>query len=295
LSTHLRAAGIPAAANSKALPSTGSEITTFFIANAAGSAEASAEDPPACPQLSAWSQSRAKRIFDCACVLAALPVLIPVLLLAAFAVRLSSRGPVFFLQQRVGQMGRPFTILKFRTLQHQQKDCAGTPEFTAVGPFLRRWKLDELPQLLNVLAGHMSLVGPRPKLRQYEPVNPSCRPGITGAATVVFAREEQLLEQVPILRSPDAYRKFVMPAKYRLDSEYAARATFLSDLRLIFDTLFRRWDVDTLQKVIRTVDLEGYTSIAKDPRLPRSRVSPRRTPLLPAMNFVAPAKAGTDL
>src|ERR1019366_10656669 len=133
----------------------------------------------------------------------ALPILIPLSLLIALSVRLTSSGPVLFLQERVGRYGRSFTILKFRTMTHSEdvaRDLVTTTnnqQFTLVGPFLRRWKLDELPQLLNVLAGHMSLVGPRPRMPEHVNSTFGCRPGITGAATIAFAREETVLSNVP--------------------------------------------------------------------------------------------------
>ena len=125
--------------------------------------------------LSAWSRSHGKRIFDCCCVLLALPLLFPVLVVIAIAVRLTSSGPVFFLQKRMGRQGTPFTIIKFRTMvhvtdkAHHAVTTAGNQLFTPIGPFLRRYKFDELPQLLNVLWGNMSLVGPRPKLPERGP------------------------------------------------------------------------------------------------------------------------------
>lgn len=116
--------------------------------------------------MSPWWLSGAKRLFDCTCVLLVLPLLIPVLLVIALAVRLTSHGPALFLQKRVGRCGQTFTILKFRTMiqatdfAHHAVTTSGNQHFTPIGPFLRRWKLDELPQLLNVLVGQMSLVAP---------------------------------------------------------------------------------------------------------------------------------------
>jgi len=199
-------------------------------------------------ELSFWSQSAAKRLFDCVCVLAALPVLVPLLLAVAAAVRATSSGPVFFLQKRLGRRGRSFTILKFRTMVHDPDAAyhavttADNQPFTSIGPFLRRWKLDELPQVFNVLLGHMSLVGPRPKLPEHVICDLHCRPGITGAATIAFAREETTLDRVPQHRLEAYYRAVVLPAKRQLDAEYMARATFFSDLKLILNSVFRRWD-----------------------------------------------------
>ncbi len=199
-------------------------------------------------ELSSWSQSRAKRIFDCACVLVALPLLIPILLTVAIAVRATSPGPVFFLQKRVGRRGFSFTILKFRTMVHDPDvayhavTTADNQPFTYIGPFLRRWKLDELPQIFNVLLGHMSLVGPRPKMPEHVIGDLLCRPGVTGAATIAFAREETVLDRVPQHHLGTYYRTIVLPIKHHLDAEYMARATFFSDFRLIVNSILRRWD-----------------------------------------------------
>jgi lipopolysaccharide/colanic/teichoic acid biosynthesis glycosyltransferase len=207
-------------------------------------------------RLSCWSQSAGKRLFDCVCVLMALPLLIPVLLLIALVVRVTSSGSVLFLQQRVGCGGRLFTIAKFRTLIHSAEimhhavTTADNQRFTPVGPFLRRWKLDELPQLLNVLAGDMSLVGPRPKLPQHVVSVLPCRPGITGAATIAFACEEAVLDRVPSERLESCYHTVVLPAKRRIDEEYMASATFLSDLKLLADTVMRRWDRSVMEDLL---------------------------------------------
>jgi lipopolysaccharide/colanic/teichoic acid biosynthesis glycosyltransferase len=199
-------------------------------------------------QLSLWSRSGTKRIFDCMCVLSLMPVLIPILAAVGLAVRVTSTGPVLFLQKRTGRNGRHFTILKFRTMIHSSGDAhkpvttCGNQLFTPVGPFLRRWKLDELPQLFNVLAGHMSLVGPRPKLAAHAISTLPCRAGVTGAATVAFAREESILDRVPKQHLDAFYHSVVLPAKLKLDADYMAKATFVSDLKLILMSVFRRWD-----------------------------------------------------
>ena len=240
-------------------------------------------------RLSPWSRSGAKRFFDCACVLLALPLLVPVLLAIALAVRLTSSGPVLFLQKRMGRHGRSFTILKFRTMihtadrAHHAVTTAGNQQFTPIGSFLRRWKLDELPQLLNVLWGDMSLVGSRPKMPEHLISHLLWRPGITGAATIAFAREEEILDRVPRHYLESYYHTVVLPAKRRLDVEYMTRATFLSDLKLIANTLLHRWDCSVAEDLLtrtfeaddrmlrsRAVDLEvGSTRLPMPPSVER--------------------------
>jgi len=141
-------------------------------------------------------------------------------------------------------------------MEHIQGDkrckvtTADNQQFTPVGPFLRRWKLDELPQLFNVLMGDMSLVGPRPKLAEHQLGDLRCRPGITGAATITSAREEHILASLPDHHLDGFYHAIILPAKLRLDREYMACATFLSDLKLIVDTVLRRWNADEIRKVL---------------------------------------------
>jgi lipopolysaccharide/colanic/teichoic acid biosynthesis glycosyltransferase len=207
-------------------------------------------------RLSPWSRSGAKRAFDCVCVVSMLPILVPAFLLIGLAVRLTSAGPVLFLQKRMGRHGREFTILKFRTMihtahrTHQPVTTSGNQLFTSVGPFLRRWKLDEIPQLFNVLAGHMSLVGPRPKLPEHAISNVPCRAGITGSATIAFAREESILDRIPKSHLDSFYHSVVLPAKHQLDEEYMAEATFTSDLKLIVDSVLRRWDTRIIEELL---------------------------------------------
>jgi lipopolysaccharide/colanic/teichoic acid biosynthesis glycosyltransferase len=214
--------------------------------------------------LSSWSRSTVKRVFDCACVLPTLPLLLPVLAIIAVAVRLTSRGPVFFLQQRMGRDGKSFTIVKFRTMlyttkaSHRAVTTAKNQRFTPIGPFLRRWKLDELPQMLNVLAGHMSLVGPRPKMPEHVKASLPCRPGITGAATIAFALEESVLDRIPKHQLEDYYHRVVLPTKRKLDADYMSQATFGSDLRLIINSVIRRWDTSLMEDLLNS---EAFESI----------------------------------
>lgn len=226
--------------------------------------------------LSRWSRSRSKRLFDCACVLASLPVLIPVMLVTAGAVKLTSHGPVLFLQRRVGRDGRTFTIFKFRTMIHRADRAqhaittSDDQRFTVVGPFLRRWKLDELPQLLNVLLGHMSLVGPRPKVPEHVMFDPPCRPGITGLATIVFACEESDLAGLEKDRLDVYYHSVVLPTKRQLDAVYMARATFASDFRLLVNSVLRRWDSRALDELMAPT----AQGIEKEMARPRAYYTP---------------------
>jgi lipopolysaccharide/colanic/teichoic acid biosynthesis glycosyltransferase len=167
--------------------------------------------------------------------------------LIAWLIKISSKGPVLFRQERVGLHQQPFTILKFRTMKHRDPHDdhgskvtkQGDPRLTTIGILLRRLKLDELPQLINVARGDMSFVGPRPKIPQHENLNMLCRPGITGAATVVFSHEESLLAEIP----EDLVEHYVMsvlnPEKCRLDSRYIESARLGTDLNILLRTLFK--------------------------------------------------------
>jgi lipopolysaccharide/colanic/teichoic acid biosynthesis glycosyltransferase len=211
---------------------------------------------------SSWTHSAAKRIFDIVCVLLALPVVVPILLAVALAVRLTSQGPILFLQERAGMNGRNFTIFKFRTMEHAREGARQpistlhNQRFTPVGPFLRRLKLDELPQLGNVLLGHMSLVGPRPQMPQFIQRPLPCRPGVTGAATIAFAQEAIILARVPRERLTSYYSDVVAPAKRQMDAEYLAQATFFSDLGLLIKTALRQWNPTAAETFITAATVE---------------------------------------
>lgn len=203
--------------------------------------------------LSRWSRSRTKRWFDVAMVLAALPIAAPVFLLIAIVAYIGSPGPVFFLQTRKGLHGRLFSIVKFRTMVHPGPPAnssittADDDHITGVGRILRHWKLDELPQLFNVLRGDMSLVGPRPRVPEQAGARIECRPGMTGAASLAFAREEVLLAGIPRNHLDSYYSNKVIPIKQSLDDTYMAHATFFSDIRLLLLTFFRIWMVNDLR------------------------------------------------
>lgn len=189
-----------------------------------------------------------KRLFDIAAAGLGLLLLWPVLLAAAVWVKLDSPGPVLFRQTRVGRFGVPFTIHKFRTMRVAPGAAitvGADPRITRAGQVLRQTKLDELPQLWDVLRGAMSLVGPRPELPRYVELYPaelreqvlSVRPGITDPASLAYSHEAELLAAAS---DPEReYREVILPAKLRLSADYAARASLGTDLRLIFATLGR--------------------------------------------------------
>ncbi len=192
------------------------------------------------PTASAWCLSNSRRAFDFSLALLVLVALAVPMLAIALCVRLTSSGPAFFAQYRVGRGGRLFRVYKFRSMKWdarhrgpgltRSEDC----RITAMGRWLRKLKLDELPQFYNVLRGEMSLVGPRPKLPRYTGiVNMPYRPGITGAATLAFRREEGLLSRIHPSLLDDYYNQHIRPLKTRMDVCYMCRATLWSDLRLI--------------------------------------------------------------
>ena len=191
----------------------------------------------------------AKRLFDLLIAGLALLLLSPLLLVLALWVKLDSPGPVLFRQERVGRFGRPFQIHKFRTMEHDpaqhgpQITVGDDPRITRAGRLLRHYKLDELPQLVDVLRGAMSLVGPRPEVPRYVALYPpalrdkvlSVRPGITDLASIQFRDENALLS-----KSADPEREYaevVLPAKLRYAAEYVDHATLATDLRLLGLTL----------------------------------------------------------
>ena len=188
-----------------------------------------------------------KRLFDLAIAVLGLLLLAPVLLAIAAWIRLDSPGPVFFRQERVGLRGRPFRIFKFRSMR---QDNAGSQitvgadgRITRSGHFIRAYKLDELPQFLNVLLGDMSIVGPRPEVPRYVALYPatvrdevlSVRPGMTDWASVQYRSESALLAH-----SSDPERTYVetvLPAKLALCQQYVRERSLLLDLKIIAMTL----------------------------------------------------------
>lgn len=189
-----------------------------------------------------------KRAFDLLIASAGLILLSPLLAVVALLVKIDSPGSVFFRGQRVGKDGRLFYIVKFRTMVENAAQLgpgitsAGDPRVTRIGRWLRRTKIDELPQLWNVVRGEMSLVGPRPEDPRFVTFYTetqrrllSVRPGITSPASIRFRHEETMLQAGDI----DAYIKNIMPAKLRIDLEYLDRRTFWTDLVILLRTIAR--------------------------------------------------------
>jgi lipopolysaccharide/colanic/teichoic acid biosynthesis glycosyltransferase len=192
---------------------------------------------------------RAKRAFDLATCITGLFIIWPVLIVIAFAVKVDG-GQAFFRQERVGLGGRRFRMWKFRTMVPNaerlglQLTTDGDRRITRIGRWLRRTKLDELPQLFNVLAGEMSLVGPRPEVPRYTALYSvdqrrvlDLLPGITDPASITYRDEGRLLASAP---DPERlYVECIIPEKFRLNLEYASRATIVTDIALVLLTINR--------------------------------------------------------
>lgn len=190
---------------------------------------------------SPWAMSKSRRFFDCAVAGAAILIFSPLLVVIALLVRLTSSGPVLFRQRRMGRDGEEFTLYKFRSMRAEDHSgshitVSGDARITRIGAFLRRYKLDELPQFWNVLKGDMSLVGPRPKLPHHEALLMTARPGITGPATLAFRHEEELLVNIDECDLEIFYEIVIKPAKARIDFDYMRNATCCSDLKLLWST-----------------------------------------------------------
>lgn len=188
-----------------------------------------------------------KRLFDIAASAIGLLLLAPVLLGIAIWIKRDSPGPVFFRQERIGRHGQPFRIYKFRSMRQDNAGLQITvgedARITRSGRFIRAYKLDELPQLINVLLGDMSLVGPRPEVPRYVALYPaevraevlSVRPGITDLASVQYRSESMLLAQSS--NPEQTYVDTILPAKLALCRQYVRERSFWLDLRIIGMTL----------------------------------------------------------
>lgn len=191
-----------------------------------------------------------KRCFDIFFSLLGILFLLLLFLFVAIAIKCSSKGPVLFKQERVGKNGKTFKIWKFRSMvvdaeeKGRQITTDGDSRITKVGKFIRKTKIDELPQLFNVLSGKMSFVGPRPEVPRYVELYTeeqrkvlTVKPGITDLASIEYRNENDLLKEA---EDPDRkYIEEIMPAKLELNLKYIEKAGFFYDIGLIFKTVFK--------------------------------------------------------
>ena len=189
-----------------------------------------------------------KRFFDFSIALVLTILFLPIFVIIAILIKLDSRGPIFFKQERLGQFKRPFKLLKFRSMFVSPADSgllitpAGDKRITPIGQILRRTKLDELPQLINVLRGEMSLVGPRPEVARYVYLYPEAfeailahKPGVTDLATLDYIDESDILGTSS---DPEhLYITDILPKKLQRSQQYIDSASFTGDLRIIVQTL----------------------------------------------------------
>ena len=190
-----------------------------------------------------------KRLFDLTASLIGLIVLFPIFIVVSVLVKISSEGPVFFVQKRIGKNGKVFQMIKFRSMAVIQSSDStisikGDVRITKTGAFLRKYKLDELPELFSVLRGDMSIVGPRPDVSGYadklEGENMlilELRPGITGPASLKYANEEGILA---LQEDPVKYNdEVIYPDKVKLNLDYYYNNNLWIDIKIIFATIFR--------------------------------------------------------
>ena len=191
--------------------------------------------------------SYSKRLIDILLAVIGLVFIWPILFMCAVAVKLSSPGPVLYLGKRTGRYGVPFKIFKFRSMREDAERTGGTTtgkndtRITSAGKFLRKYKLDELPQLFNVLRGEMSFVGPRPEVAEYTEMYSveeqeilSVRPGITDLSSLTFS---DLQSHVGSENPDEAFRRYVLPQKNRLRLKYAREHTILMDFIILMKTV----------------------------------------------------------
>ncbi len=191
-----------------------------------------------------------KRIFDFVASLIGIIIISPILTIVAICIKLDSKGKVLFLQKRVGKKGKPFNIYKFRTMVSdaeklgKQITIGKDSRITRVGAFLRKYKIDELPQLFNVLKGDMSLVGPRPEVPKYVDLYTEeerkvleVRPGITDLASLRYSDENEILGKV---ENPEEYYiNVIMKDKLKLNLEYIEKSNIIFDIYLIIKTIIK--------------------------------------------------------
>ncbi|MFN4299830.1 MAG: sugar transferase [Thermaurantimonas sp.] len=191
-----------------------------------------------------------KRSFDIVVSILALLIFFIPMILISLLIKLDSKGKIFFIQDRIGKDFRKFRLLKFRTMADSEHAKSGlfepgnTKRVTKIGKILRKYKLDELPQLINVLKGDMSLVGPRPEVEEWTKVYPekwkvvlSVKPGITDYASILFRNEEELLKNSP---SPkETYEKEILPKKLSINMDYVIKNNLITDIKILFLTVYK--------------------------------------------------------
>jgi lipopolysaccharide/colanic/teichoic acid biosynthesis glycosyltransferase len=188
-----------------------------------------------------------KRILDKLFSLIGLILLLPILLVVSLMIKLHDGGPVFYRAERVGRFGKIIKVWKFRTMVPNAERVgsihasASDPRITRIGRFLRKYKIDELPQLINILKGEMSFVGPRPQVKHYvdlyskeERISLTVRPGMTDYASIRFVNQEDLVDENDV---DESYRKRIEPEKNRLRVKYAKNNSLLVDVKIILQTV----------------------------------------------------------
>lgn len=243
-----------------------------------------------------------KRLLDLLAAVVGLVLLLPILAAAAVAIRLTSPGPIIFAQVRLGLHGRPFRMYKFRSMvadadrRGSSVTVGGDPRVTAVGRFLRRTKLDELPQLWNVLRGDMSLVGPRPEVPEFADLFPEryrrilhVRPGITHRCTLAFRSEESILADGRVENSRRFYIDHVMPRKLAMYEE-CLQDSLLRDVLTILETV-SPWKV---ARAITAAELLDTPVVSNVPAWPEPAAArPRRARMAPIVGRVQAAASTT--
>jgi lipopolysaccharide/colanic/teichoic acid biosynthesis glycosyltransferase len=217
-----------------------------------------------------------KRLFDLLFSFLGLLLLAPILVLIAALIKLASPGPVVYRGVRTGRFGKPFRILKFRTMVVDAERRGGSataeddPRVTPIGRFLRRYKLDELPQLGNVLVGDMSFVGPRPEVQKYVERYPereksilNLRPGITDWASIWNSNEAAVLEGSG---DPEkAYEELILPTKLTLQLKYLRDHSFITDLKILFHTFAKLLRDDWVPQELRSYEkVRRYRVVASE-------------------------------
>ena len=190
-----------------------------------------------------------KRIFDIIISVFAIIILSPLFLLISIVIKLTSKGPIFFIQDRIGLKGSIFKIIKFRTMINDHNSLnvvsiKNDSRITVVGKILRKYKLDEIPELINVLVGSMSLVGPRPDVPGYVDLLKgenrkilTLKPGITGPASLKYFNEEEILSSK---KNPKDYNdKIIFPDKVKINLDYYYKNNIWIDIKIIFATIFK--------------------------------------------------------